>query len=59
MRYPTNYAEVVGIVNEAISRGVTVKAYGARHSRTDIICAEGIPVDMTKLKYCQMNADDV
>lgn len=59
MRYPTNSDDVMAIVNEAISRGVTVKAFGARHSQTDIICTDGIPVDMSKLTSCQMNPDGV
>ncbi|KAJ6649986.1 L-gulonolactone oxidase 5 [Pseudolycoriella hygida] len=59
MRYPKNPDEVVAIVNEAISRGITVKAFGARHSQTDIICTEGIPVDMLKLKFSRMNDDNV
>jgi len=59
MRYPSDADEVLTIVNEAISHGVKVKAIGARHSQTDIICTEGIPIDMNKLKSCQMNADTV
>lgn len=59
MRYPTNISDVVAIVNEAISQGVKVKAFGARHSQTDIICTEGIPVDMNGLKSRKMNADGV
>lgn len=50
MRYPENPDDVVAIVKEAIRRGVKVKALGARHSQTDIICTSGIPVDMNKLK---------
>lgn len=57
MRYPTNSDEVMAIVKEAISRGVKIKAFGARHSQTDIICTEGIPVDMSKLLFSQMNSD--
>lgn len=57
MRYPKNSDEVVAIVNEAIRLGVNVKALGARHSQTDIICTDGIPVDMNELKSCQMNSD--
>lgn len=45
-RFPKTHQEVVAIVKEAISRGVKVKAYGARHSSTDIICTDGIPIDM-------------
>lgn len=59
MRYPTNSEEVVAIVTEARNRGVTVKAFGARHSQTDIICTEGIPVDMNNFKSRQMNVDNV
>lgn len=59
MRYPTNSDDVVVIVREAISRGVKVKAFGARHSQTDIICTDGIPIDMNQLKSCEMNPDNV
>lgn len=59
MRYPTSSSDVIAIVNEAINNNLTVKAFGARHSQTDIICTEGIPVDMTKMKSCTMNADNV
>lgn len=38
-------------------RKVTVKAFGIWHSQTDIICTEGIPVDMTGLRSQRMNAD--
>ncbi|KAG4080041.1 hypothetical protein HA402_006353 [Bradysia odoriphaga] len=57
MRYPSNVSDVVAIVNEATSRNVTVKAFGARHSQTDLICTFGIPVDMNKFKSCIMNPD--
>lgn len=59
MRYPSTVNDIVAIVNEAISRNVTVKAFGARHSQTDIICTEGIPVDMNKFKSFRMNDDNV
>lgn len=36
-----------------------MKAFGARHSQTDIICTEGIPVDSHGLKFYQMNTDGV
>jgi FAD/FMN-containing dehydrogenase len=55
-RFPTSHDEVVAIVQEAIRRGVTVKAYGSRHSSTDIICTDGIPVDMHGLH--DMSLDD-
>ncbi|XP_037042731.1 probable L-gulonolactone oxidase 6 [Bradysia coprophila] len=59
MRYPSNSEDVVAIINEAIERKVTVKALGARHSQSDIICTEGIPVDMNKFKSCRMNDDGI
>lgn len=58
IRYPTTIEDVVTIVNEAIDHGLTVKAFGVRHSQTDIICTEGIPVDMTGLQSKQMNDDN-
>lgn len=59
MRYPKTTEDVVSIVKEAISRGVKIKPFRSRHSQTDIICTEGIPVDMTKLTSRQMNSDGV
>lgn len=59
MRYPKTIADVVNIVEEAIDRGVKVKAIGSRHSQTDIICTEGIPIVMSGLNSCKMNADNV
>lgn len=50
---------MVDIVKEAISRGVTVKAFGARHSQTDIICTEGIPVDNQRIRSFHMNDDGI
>ncbi|XP_037051389.1 L-gulonolactone oxidase-like [Bradysia coprophila] len=59
MVYPTNISQVVAIVNEAITRGITIKAFGNRHSQTDIICTDGIPVDMSEYKFFRMNDDNV
>lgn len=59
IRYPNSKEEVVDIVKEAISRGVTVKAFGARHSQTDIICTEGIPVDIRGIRFFHMNDDGI
>lgn len=59
IRYPKTQQEVVAIIKEAISRGTTVKAFGARHSQTDIICTEGIPVDLQQLQSFKMNDDGV
>lgn len=50
---------MVDIVKEAISRGITVKAFGARHSQTDIICTEGIPVDINGIRSFHMNDDGI
>lgn len=58
IRYPRTVDDIVGIVNEAIRRGVKVKAFGQRHSITDIICTDGIPVDMRSFKSLKMNADE-
>ncbi|XP_037034051.1 L-gulonolactone oxidase-like [Bradysia coprophila] len=57
IRYPKSIGDVVKIVKEAISKKLTVKAFGVRHSQTDIICTEGIPVDMTGLQSMKMNDD--
>lgn len=59
IRYPKTVQDVVNIVNEAIDRGVTVKAFGARHSQTDVICTEGIPIDNQRLRYFHINDDGV
>jgi len=57
-RYPKTLSDVVDIVKEAISTGTTVKAFGSRHSQTDIICTEGIPVETFGLNWKQLNGDD-
>lgn len=59
IRYPKTVEDVVNIVHEAIRRGVTVKTFGQRHSQTDIICTEGIPIDNSGLRYFRMNEDGV
>lgn len=46
-------------MHEAIYRGTTVKIFGERHSQTDIICTEGIPVDSNGLRFFRMNDDGV
>lgn len=58
IRHPTSATAVASIVNEAIRRKTTVKAFGKRHSQTDIICTEGIPVDMQGLKSFKLNKDN-
>lgn len=58
IRYPKNSEEVVDIINEAIDRDVAVKAFGTRHSITDIICTDGIPIDMRSFKSMEMNGDE-
>lgn len=58
-RYPKTVADVVKIVQEAISRNVTVKAFGKRHSQTDVICTEGIPIDNRGLQFFEMHSDNV
>ncbi|KAJ6646763.1 L-gulono-1,4-lactone dehydrogenase [Pseudolycoriella hygida] len=58
IRYPKTIRDVQDIVIEAIDEGLTVKAFGIRHSQTDIICTEGIPVDMTGLQSKRMNNDN-
>lgn len=59
IRYPKTLNDIVDIVHEAIHRGTTVKIFGERHSQTDIICTEGIPVDSRGLRFFQMNDDGV
>lgn len=46
---PHNANEVQDLIKFAISKGKTVKAIGASHSATDIMCAEGIVIPMQKL----------
>lgn len=36
-----------------------MKAFGARHSQTDIICTDGIPIDNQGLQFFKMNDDGV
>jgi len=42
----------------AIRNGKTVKAIGSRHSLTDVICTDGIPIDMHYINYTIANDDD-
>ena len=57
IRHPTTNSEVVRIVKEAIERGTTCKAFGQLHSATDIICTDGIPIDMTGIRRMRLNSD--
>lgn len=59
IRYPKTLEHVVDIVKESIRRGVTVKAFGERHSQTDIICTKGIPIDTRRIRFFRMNKDGV
>ncbi|KAJ6643890.1 L-gulonolactone oxidase 5 [Pseudolycoriella hygida] len=59
IRYPKTNNEVIDIVKEAITRGVTVKPFGSRHSQTDIICTEGIPVDLRGIRHFYMHDDGI
>lgn len=59
IRYPESLQDVVDIVHEAIYRGTTVKIFGERHSQTDIICTNGIPVDSRGIRSFRMNNDGV
>jgi len=58
IQHPTTVSEVVEIVQEAIRVGRTVKAFGVLHSLTDIICTEGIPVDMRGFGGMELNGDE-
>lgn len=57
VRFPRTLDDVVDIVQEAILRGTTVKIFGERHSQTDIICTNGIPVDSRGIRFFRMNDD--
>lgn len=59
IRYPQGLQDVVDIVHEAIYRRTTVKIFGERHSQTDIICTNGIPIDSRGLRTFRMNDDGV
>ena len=58
VRRPNSTEEVVRIVREAISRNTTVKAFGALHSVTDIVCTDGIAIDMTGVQGMRLNPDN-
>jgi FAD/FMN-containing dehydrogenase len=47
----------VSIVREALRRNTTCKAFGALHSITDIVCTEGIAIDMTGIRQMKMSRD--
>jgi hypothetical protein len=46
---PHTATEVADIVKMAISKGKKVRAIGASHSATDVMCSEGVLVPMEKL----------
>jgi len=41
----------------AFANRMRVKAFGSRHSITDIICTDGIPISMSRIKYKRLNRD--
>jgi len=55
---PSSVQEVQNIVLSAIQNGKTVKAIGSRHSLTDVICTDGIPIDLHYINYTIVNKDD-
>lgn len=48
---------MVNIVKRAIGENKTVKAFGSRHSITDIICTDGYPVSMKHFDHAIDNED--
>lgn len=58
MLYPTSVTEVQQIIRDAIKNGNTVKSVGSRHSITDVICTDGIPMSMENIKYTIANNDE-
>ena len=54
---PANISTLQKIVQRAISNGQKVKAIGARHSISDIICTVGIPISMAKFNQMALNED--
>ncbi|OXA63154.1 L-gulonolactone oxidase 2 [Folsomia candida] len=57
IHYPKSTEEVVNIVKRAIGENKTVKAFGSRHSITDIICTDGYPVSMKHFDHAIDNED--
>ncbi|KAL1925502.1 uncharacterized protein VTP21DRAFT_385 [Calcarisporiella thermophila] len=57
IRRPTSTDEVQDIVREAIGKNLTVKAIANQHSITDVICTDGIPIDVKGLKGVTVSAD--
>ncbi|CAL8073253.1 unnamed protein product [Orchesella dallaii] len=56
--YPENAEELQLIVQKAIEEKQTVKVLGSRHSITDVICTEGIPVSTKFLNKTEVSDDD-
>lgn len=48
---PSSLEELQDIVRHALHYGYTVKPLGRRHSGTDIICTEGLPVSMLRVNH--------
>lgn len=55
--YPSDISEVQSIVATAIETNATVKAIGSRHSLTDVICNQGIPISLRNISYKVVNDD--
>jgi len=45
------------LVQNAILNGEKVKAFGSRHSISDIICTDGIPISMANINHNKINDD--
>lgn len=55
--YPTNSKELHQIIRTAIIANQTVKLIGSRHSITDVICTDGIPVSTKHINYTLFDSD--
>ncbi|GMH41784.1 hypothetical protein BSKO_09694 [Bryopsis sp. KO-2023] len=52
---PKSIADLAKIIQEANINGKSVKAVGARKSTTDIICTDGVAVDMSNIADININ----
>lgn len=44
-------------MKEAIAKGLAIKSFGNQLAQTDLICTEGIPMGISALQSCILNAD--
>lgn len=56
--YPKTLEELQNIINKAIQSGDKIKVVGSRHSITDAICTDGIPIHMKHFDKISVNKEE-